>query len=48
MEKQRRGQMAQELLRNDLLLQSLKEMEAHYIDAWKKGRTLEAREDAHR
>ena len=48
MEKQLRGQRAQELLRNEILLQSLKEMEEHYIEAWKKGRTIEVREDAHR
>ncbi len=48
MEKEVRGQRAQALLKDKLLIESLGALEELYTEAWRRGRTLAAREDAHR
>ena len=44
----RRGESARALLDNALLREALKGLEAHYMAAWRLGRSVEAREDCHR
>jgi hypothetical protein len=48
MEKQLRGQKAEALLNDGLLKEAMIALEEAYVAAWKKARTAEAREDAHR
>ena len=48
MDKLERGRRAEILLGDPLLGQTLEDLEAEYVKAWRKAKTLEARENAHR
>ena len=43
-----RGERARALLENGLLREALDGLDAHYTQAWRQARTVEAREDCHR
>lgn len=47
-EKAQRGEKAAQLLEDPLLQETLAALKNAYVEAWTSGKTVEAREDAHR
>lgn len=43
-----RGEEARRILENEIFQEAISSLEKTYTEAWKAGKTLEAREDAHR